>query len=56
MRGTNKDETGWVDVAAYAAITLNKKNNKVIIMTPEQRASMTNQQVEILRQHRTKTA
>lgn len=48
MRGTNKDESGWVDVATYAAKTLNKRG-KVVFMTPEQRSQLTNQQVEILK-------
>ncbi len=47
MSGINKDESGWVDIAAYAAKTLNKKND-VVFMTPSQRAGLTNQQVEIL--------
>lgn len=49
MSGTNKDESGWVDIATYAAKTLNKSNN-VVFMTPSQRANLTNQQVEILNQ------
>ncbi len=47
MSGINKDESGWVDIATYAAKTLNKSNN-VVFMTPSQRAGLTNQQVEIL--------
>lgn len=47
MSGVNKDESGWVDIATYAAKTLNKSNN-VVFMTPSQRADLTNQQVEIL--------
>lgn len=47
MLGTNKDESGWVDIATYAAKTLDKSNN-VVFMTPNQRANLTNQQVEIL--------
>lgn len=47
MRGTNKDETGWVDVATHAAKTLNQSGG-VVFMTPQQRADLTNQQVEIL--------
>jgi hypothetical protein len=49
MCGTNRDESGWVDVASYAVKTLNK-TNEVVFMTPSQRASLTNQQVEILQQ------
>ena len=49
MRGTNRDESSWVDVASYAAKTLNKSGN-VVFMTPDERASLTNQQVEILEQ------
>lgn len=49
MAGTNKDETGWVDIAAYAAKTLNKSGN-VVFMTPSQRAQLTNDQVEVLDQ------
>ena len=48
MSGTNKDETAWVDVASYAAKTLNKNGN-VVFMTPMQRAELTNQQLEILK-------
>ncbi len=47
MYGTSKDESGWVDIATYAAKTLNKNNN-VVFMTPTQRANLTNQQAEIL--------
>ena len=47
MRGTNKDETNWVDVATYAAKTLNTKGN-VVFLTPYERASLSNQQIEIL--------
>ena len=47
MAGTNKDETGWVDIAAYAAKTLNKFGN-VVFMTPFERAQLTNDQVEVL--------
>ena len=47
MYGTNKDETTWVDVASHAAKTLNKNGN-VVFMTPMERASLTNQQLEIL--------
>ena len=49
MRGTNRDESGWVDIASYAAKTLNGNGN-VVFMTPEDRANLTNQQVEILEQ------
>lgn len=49
MRGTNKDESGWVDVASYAVKTLNK-TNEVVFMTPLQRSELTNEQVEILQQ------
>ncbi len=49
MRGTNCDESGWIDIASYAAQTLNQSGN-VVFMTPTQRANMTNQQVEILQQ------
>ena len=45
MSGTNCDESSWVD----AAKTLNKDDN-VVFMTPAQRATMSNQQVEILEQ------
>lgn len=47
MAGANKDETGWVDIAAYAAKTLNKSGN-VVFMTPSERAQLTNDQVEVL--------
>ncbi len=49
MKGTNRDESSWVGIASYAAETINKEN-EVVFMTPEQRANMTNQQVEILEQ------
>lgn len=49
MSGTNSDESSWVDVATYAAKTLSKNDN-VVFMTPTQRATMSNQQVEILEQ------
>ena len=49
MAGTNKDETGWVDIASYAAKTLNESGN-VVFMTPAERVQLTNQQVEILEQ------
>ena len=48
-RGTNRDESGWVDVASYAAETLDK-TGKAVFMTPEQRSTMGNEQVEILNQ------
>lgn len=48
-RGTNRDESGWVDVASYAAETL-EKTGKVVFMTSEQRSTMGNRQVEILNQ------
>ncbi len=47
MTGTNKDETGWVDIASYSAKTLNQSRN-VVFMTPSERAQLTNDQVEIL--------
>ena len=47
MTGSNKDETGWVDIAAYAAKTLNQSGN-VVFMTPNERAQLTNDQVEVL--------
>lgn len=49
MRGTNCDESNWVDVATHAAKTLGK-NETVVFMTPGQRATMNNNQVEILEQ------
>lgn len=49
MLGINKDESSWVDVATYAAKTLNESGN-VVFMTPNQRANLTNQQAEILEQ------
>lgn len=49
MRGKNKDETGWVDVAKHASEALNKNNN-VVFMTPLQRSELTAQQVEILKE------
>lgn len=48
MTGTNKDETGWVDVASYAAGILNQEGN-VVFMTPSERAQLTNDQVEVLK-------
>lgn len=49
MSGTNCVESGWVDIATYAAVTLNKSNN-VVFMTPYKRANLTNKEVEILNQ------
>lgn len=49
ISGNNKDESGWVDVAVYAAQSLNQNNN-VVFMTPMQRANLTNQEIEILNQ------
>lgn len=49
MRGTSRDESGWVDVAVYAAETLNKSGN-VVFMTPEERNELTNDQLEILQE------
>lgn len=49
MSGTNCDESSWVDVATHAAKTLSQNEN-VVFMTPFQRSSMSNQQVEILEQ------
>ncbi|MDR2719477.1 MAG: ATP-binding protein [Nitrososphaerota archaeon] len=49
MRGTNKDETLWLDVSTYAAKTLNKQGD-VVFITPNERANLTNEQVEILEQ------
>ncbi len=49
MSGSNRDESNWVDVATYAAKTLSA-NDAVVFMTPSQRATMSNQQVEILEQ------
>lgn len=48
MRGTNCDESSWVDVASYAARTLNTNGN-VVFMTPEKRDALTNEQLEILK-------
>lgn len=48
MAGTNKDETSWVDIASYAAKTLNQTGN-VVFMTPSERAQLTNEQVEVLK-------
>ena len=49
MKGTNKDETAWVDVATHAAKTLNE-SGKVVFMTSTKRDELTNQEVEILEQ------
>lgn len=50
MLGTNKDETGWVDIASYAAKTLNQSGH-VVCQPPSERARLTNDQVEILQQN-----
>lgn len=47
-RGSNKDEIGWVDVATYAAKTLNKQSDNTVFLTPEERNNLSNQDVEIL--------
>ena len=47
MKGTNKDESGWVDVASHAVKILNS-TGMVVFMTPWQRSELTNEQVEIL--------
>jgi hypothetical protein len=47
MMGKNHDESDWVDVAVHASMTLNKSGN-IVFMTPSERASLTNEQVEIL--------
>lgn len=47
VRGTNKDESNWIDVASCAATNLNKSGN-VVFMTPLQRSMLTNEQIEIL--------
>lgn len=49
MNGTNSDESSWVDVATHAAKTLSK-DDTIVFMTPEERAAMSNQEVEILEQ------
>lgn len=49
MKGENKDETGWVEIASYASMTLDRTGN-VVFMTPAEHACLTNQQVEILQQ------
>lgn len=46
-RGSNKDETSWIDVASYAAQELNKLGN-VLFMTAEEHATLTNEEIEIL--------
>lgn len=48
MRGTNRDESSWVDIAAYAAKTLNENKN-VVFMTPTERNNLSNQELEILK-------
>ena len=51
MYGTNKDETAWVDVAVHAALTLNKNDEgNIIFITPPQQQSLTNQQLEIIKE------
>ena len=47
--GINKDETAWVDVAAYAANVLNK-SGEFVFMTANQRSNLSNQQVEIFKE------
>lgn len=47
--GINKDETAWVDVAAYAASVLNK-SGEFVFMTANQRSNLSNQQVEIFKE------
>ena len=49
MLGRNRDETGWVDIASYAAKKLNQMGN-VVFMTPIERSRLTNDQVEVLEQ------
>ena len=49
VQGTNKDESSWLDVSSHAATTLNKNEN-VVFISPQERAGLTNQQVEILQQ------
>lgn len=49
MKGINKDETSWIDISTYAAKTLNNESN-VVFLTPSERSSLTNCQVEILEQ------
>lgn len=48
MTGTNHDESGWEDVATYAAKTLNE-SGEVVFMTPSNRDDLSNQQLEILK-------
>lgn len=48
MGGTNKDESAWIDVATYAAKTLNDRGN-VVFMPPYKRDALTNEEVEILK-------
>jgi len=45
MRGTNKDESSWLDVSAYAAKTLDKQGG-VVFVTPQE--GLTFDQQEIL--------
>ncbi len=47
MAGKNKDETGWVDISANAAIALNRSGTSVF-MTPSERSRLDNHQIEIL--------
>lgn len=49
MLGTNKDESSWLDVSTHAAKTLDKQGD-VVFVTPNERAALTNEQVEILQQ------
>ena len=47
MLGTQKDESSWIDVSTYVAKKLNEESN-IVFLTPYERASLTNEQVEIL--------
>ena len=47
VKGANKDETSWIDIASYAAKEI-AKNDNVIFMSPEERNNLSNQDVEIL--------
>ena len=49
MKGKNCDESAWLDVAAYAAKTLNDADD-VVFMTPSKRDSLSNQDKEILQE------
>ena len=49
MQGTNKDESGWADISAYAVETLNE-SGKVVFMTPTQRDRLSAGKVEILQE------